>query len=296
MATIKHIITGAKIVSGGWPLIAIAFLFKFGLAFLFVVPLQNLVSETFAYRPAAELLLKEWNLTPLIDFMFHNRNALKQYGYFVVIGIILTLTLHLFLSGGFFRALAIAQQGEYKRFSVERFFSWCGRYFRIFLKIAVISAIFYVVIAFLFIILSTLGMRLILSDFTSEPVTIFAALGRLIVLLLLLLFINMIMTYVKIAAVSDDEGRILDALGEIMLFLSKNLGKTLALYGGLLIGLLVFLGMYLALQKGCGLLPTALTITATFILQQILSLTRSWYRLVGYASQINLYRNCRAPI
>ena len=137
-------------------------------------------------------------------------------------------------------------------------------------------------------------MHLILTDFTPEPVTLFVALGRLIVLLLLLLFINMIMTYVKITAVFGDESHILDALGETTEFLSKNLGKALALYGGLLFGLLVFAGIYWALQKGCGFLPTALTIIALFILQQVLSLTRSWYRLVGYASQIGLYMNNRA--
>jgi hypothetical protein len=296
MTTIKHIVSGVKIVRLSWPLIAVAFLFKFGLAFLCVIPLQNLMSDAFSYRPAAGLLLEEWNLTPLIDFLLNHLYALKQYGYFAVIGMILALTLNLFLSGGFFRTLAVAQGGEYRTFTAERFFGWCGRYFWTFLKIAAISAIFYVVIAFLFIILSHLGMHLILSDFTPEPVTIFVALGQLILLLLLLLFINMIMTYVKIAAVSDDEDQILNALGETIRFLSKNLGKATALYGGLIIGILVFFGISWALQKGCGLLPTALTIIAIFIIQQALSLTRSWYRLVGYASQINLYQNCRAPM
>lgn len=294
MSTFKHILTGVKIVQMSWPLIVVTFAFKFALAFLFVIPLQNLASEAFGYRPAAELLLKEWNLTPLIDFIFNNLNVLKQYGYFIVVGVIFALTLHTFLSGGFFRALAVAQHGEYETLSAERFFGWCGRYFWKFMKIALISAIFYVVITFLFIILSTLGMRLILSDFTSEPVRIFVALGQLITLLLLLLFINMIMTYVKITTVSDEESQVLDALGETVEFFSKNFGKALALYGGLLIGLLFFWGIFWVLQMGCGLLPTTMTIIALFILQQALSLTRSWYRLVGYASHTSLYFNNRA--
>ena len=259
MATIKHIVTGAKIVRVNWPITAIAFAFKFLLAFLFVIPLQNLVSEAFGYRPAAELLLKEWNLTPLIDFVFSNLDALKQYGYFVVVGIILTLIIHLFLNGGFFRTLAVAQREEYRTFSAGGFFRRCGQYFWPFVKIAVISAIVYMAVAFLFVILSRFGLRLIINDFTPEPVKIFVALGRLMVLLLILLFVNMLMVYVRIAAVSDESRQILKALVAATEFLSGNLKNALVLYVGLLVGLAVLFGAYLLLQRGCDLLPTTLT-------------------------------------
>ena len=294
MSTIKHITQGVQIVQKNWTLVAIAYSFKFGLSLLFLIPLQGLVSNAFSYRPVAGLLLKDWNLTPIIDFIYRNQVVVKQYGSFIVVGIILTLILHIFLSGGFFRSLTLSQDEEYSSMRAQRFFGWCGRYFWPLLKIAVISAIFYIVITFLFIIFSTLGMRLIVSDFTSEPVKIMLALGRLVVLLLLLLVINMIMTYVKIAAVTDDEPQALNALGKTFEFLSKSFRKAFTLYGGLLLGLLALLVIYWILQKGCGLFSTTLTIVTLFLIQQFLSLTRSWYRLIGYASQINLYVNNRA--
>ena len=88
MSTIKYIIKGVQIVRKNWTLVAIAFLFKFGLSLLFLIPLQGLVSNAFSYRQVAGLLLKDWNLTPISDFIYRNQITLKQYGYFIIVGII----------------------------------------------------------------------------------------------------------------------------------------------------------------------------------------------------------------
>ncbi|MFQ6091307.1 MAG: hypothetical protein ACE5OR_01270 [bacterium] len=289
MVTARYILKGMRVVRRNWPLVAIAFLFKFGLALLFLTPLQSLVARAFGNHPAAGRLLEEWDLTPLIDFAYNNRTHLEQYGYFVLIAAIITIVLHLFLSGGLFRTIAFGLGQEQAAFTAEQFLGWCGRYFGRFFKIGAASVIFYVAIGALFIILSQLGERLILAEGAQGPVKVYAALGRMAGLLLLLLLVNMWMVYTKIVAVVHEERRLSVILGEALRFLRLTFWRAVSLYAGLLIGLLIIMGAYWALQKGCGVLPTSWTIVVLFSVQQALSLTRSWYRLVGYAAQTGLY-------
>ena len=279
-----------KVVRRNWPLVAIAFLFKFGLAFLFFIPLQGLVFGAFNNRPAATRLLTEWDMTPIIDFVYNNHNALEQYGYFIFVGIILTLALHLFLSGGFFRTLAVGLHEEKNVFNAERFFGWCGHYFWRLVMIAILSAIFYLALAVVYIILSKMGIRLILGELAPEPVRVFAALGRVTFLILLLMGVNVGLTYLKIVIVVQDYRSIFDAMGAAHRFLRTAYKRAILLYAEILIGLFLIIGMYWIFHKGCNTMPAPFAIITTFLVQQILSLTRSWYRLVGYASQMRLYR------
>jgi len=289
MAIMRHIVEGTRIVRANWPLVIIAFLFKLSLAFLLLIPLQSLVSQTFGHRPAAGHLLTEWDLTALIDFLYNSRTALEQYGHLLLVGIIIALAVHLFLSGGLFRSLAADLQEEPISFAAERFFGWCGGYFWRFVKLAIASAIFYLAVSVLCIILSGLGLRLIVGDMAHEPVGIVAASGRLVLLILLLLSVNVCMTYAKISAVVQEERGLFGILRAAFRFLRGSVWRAATLYGVLLIGLLVITGAYWVVHKGCHLLPTALTIASLFFVQQVLSLTRSWYRLLGYASQTDLY-------
>ena len=289
MMTMKHILNGMKVVRRNWPLVAIAFLFKFGFAFLFLMPLQGLVSGAFSNRPGAGRLLSEWNLTPIIDFVYYNHGALEQYGYFILVAIIIAFMFHTFISGGFFRTLTMGLREEQNVFTAKRFFGWCGYYFWRFVKIAIASAIFYLVIAVLFIILSELVTHLILGKEASEPVRFFITLGRITVFALLLLVANLVIMYTKIAAVVHEHPSLLDMLGSALQFLRNTFWRALTLWAELLIGLFLIMLMYWILFAVCNVLPTTSSIITLFFVQQTLSLTRSWYRLVAYASQTGLY-------
>lgn len=286
---INHIITGIKVVKNNHQLILIAFLFKFGLSFLFLIPLQSLVSDALSHRPAATKLLSQWDLTPIIDFAFTNRQALENYGYIILIGVIIALTLHLFLSGGFFRTLVLSELEESERFETERFFGWCGTYFPTFVKIAVLSVIFYLAITILFIILSTLGRHIFLGESVSVMVRFFIMLAQAAILILLLLFVNMCMFYIKIVAVTREPRSIFSILIELFRFLRENIGKAIALYLLLTFGLFFIIGIYLILHRFIVVLPITWSILLLFFCQQVLSFTRSWYRFVGYASHAHLY-------
>ena len=286
---INHIINGTKVVKNNHPLILIAFLFKLSFSFLFIIPLQNMLSNAFSHRPAATKLLAQWDLTPIIDFVFTHLKALESYVYIIPIGIIIAFTVHLFLNGGFLRTLILSTDEESEPFGIDRFFSRCGTYVLTFIKIALISFIFYLVIAILFIILSTLGMHLFLGESASEPVRFFTLTAQFVIFILLFLFVNMCMMYTKIAAVTKEPRSIYFILIESFQFLRKNIGQAIALYLLLLSGLLLISGIYLAFHRFVTVLPVTWSIIVLFLCQQATSFTRSWYRLVGFASQAHLY-------
>lgn len=286
---INHIIAGIKVVKNNQQLILIAFLFKLSLSFLLLIPLQGLVSDALSHRPAATKLLSQWDLTPIIDFAFTNLQALENYAYIILIGVIIAFMLHLFLSGGFFRTLVLSELEESERFGAERFFGWCGTYFPAFVKIAFLSAIFYLAMTILFIILSSLGMHVFLGESDSETVRFFIMLAQAAMFSLLLLFVNMCTIYIKIVTVTREPRSILSILIESFRFLRGNIGKAIALYLLLTFGLLFIIGIYLILHRFIVILPITWSILLLFFLQQVLSLARSCYRLAGYASHINLY-------
>ena len=139
-----------------------------------------------------------------------------------------------------------------------------------------------------------MAIHLFLSAPPSEPVQFFIMFIQLVLLIILLLFIHMGITYIKIAATTREHQRLFSILSESVLFLRRNLGKALILYGTLLLVLGLIMALYWLTSRIAGQLPTTVSILGLFLLQQSLSLTRSWYRLVGYASQMHLYvSNCK---
>jgi hypothetical protein len=289
MQTTKHITRGIRLVHHTRPLVAIAFIFKLGLSFLFLVPLQSLISSTLSHRQAATVLLTSWNPTPIIDFIFNTLAALKQYTLIVLVGAVLTLILHLFLSGGFFRTLVVSAREDSPSLTLEGFFGRCGKYFSLFLKIAFLSGIFYCAAATVFIILSDIGTDILLGTSPSEPMQFLTMLIQAVMLMMLLLFIHMGATYMKIIAAEGEGQRLYSILNETVLFLRRHSGKAVVLYGALLVGLILIMGLYWFTSRVTGRLPTSVSILGLFLLQQSVSFIRSWYRLVGYASQIRLY-------
>lgn len=286
---INHLIYGTRAVRKNFPVVLIAFIFKLSLSLLLLIPLQGILSDVLSHRPAATSLLADWNLTPLIDLIFNNPDVLQCYGYVIIVGSIIIFTLHLFLSGGFYRTLTILSQEDSETFGIDRFFAWCGEYFHVFFKLTVLSIIFYFAAAILSIILSELGVHLFFGKSVSEPARIFILLVHTAILILLLLFVNMCMLYMKIIAVTSRSRSILSIVNEACLFLRKTIGKVIVLYAILLFGLLVITGTYCFAHFSIQRLPLWLSIIALFICQQVFSFARSWYRLIGYASHIHLY-------
>ncbi len=288
MSSLRHLFQGMKIVRENRLLIAIAFLPKLALSLLFMMPLQGLISA-YDHRPAIASLLTESDMNVIIDGLFSHLGALRQYGYFSLAAMVMVYFVHLFLSGGLLQSLAACFSQERELFSPERFFVWCGRHFTALLKIAAISAVLYMVVAALWMIVSEAGVRLIAGEPAPEPVRFCAALARVVVLVLLLMLVNAAVTYGRIAVVVHPRHSLRETLSMAWLFWGRNFIPAVFLSMALMLGLVLMMGVYWALSAGSGLLPTAIGVVTLFAVQQVLSLTRSWYRLVGYASQTGLY-------
>ncbi|MCK4384987.1 MAG: hypothetical protein KAW52_01860, partial [candidate division Zixibacteria bacterium] len=119
---------------------------------------------------------------------------------------------------------------------------------------------------------------------------------KISVVVFLFLLVNMIGEYLRIFYVSQDaefaqnfKEKFLGFVKRAFRFLLTNFFKTLSLYYLLSFVLVLAILVYFGVNKVMeGIPKTSLYVLLVFLVQQILSLFRAFYRLVYYSSQIVL--------
>jgi hypothetical protein len=113
---------------------------------------------------------------------------------------------------------------------------------------------------------------------------------RILIGAILFALVNMIGDYLRIFSVQSDGQRFVKVVGTTFRFLLTNLLRVLSLCyllsAGLAVVILAFWGLLEIVNAMSG---TVLFILLTFAIQQVFVLFRSFFRLVYYSSQLNLY-------
>ena len=267
----------------------------------FILWLMNALVAAVAALPMFSLLSREWNYSlaagPMMDRFDIDYVVELIYKYWDSAPILLALltglgilyvTLTLLTAGG---TLAVFS-GTEKRFSAPVFFRGCGAFFWRFLRLFILSVIFYGI--FVFGVnggLSALFSRMT-RNWTMEKYVLFLSWGRLLLVAFFFILINMIFDYAKVRIVVE-EGRSAIAAGfRSIKFVFKNFRKTLAVYLlCFLLGVIV-IAIYNPLES---VLPqyTRKWVIAVFILQQLFILARVYVRLTFFSSEVILYEGLR---
>ncbi len=278
--------------SGVWEnkfLVGILYLFKIVFSLALLLPLYMMFSASFARNAKASNLLTWFDPSLLVDFVYHWRQALFVYLIMFILSCGLGLLVFIFLSGGFWGVLRDRVKNQGLNSRMERFFGYCGKYFWGMFKIFLFLLVLYLIAFFVFVIFSLIfdsaAGKANLWDLSSWKV-----LSRLAVGLILFFWVNMIGDYLKIFFVENFGQGFIRVIRKTFKFLLTNKLGVLSLYYFLSAILAVAIFMYLGLDKAMKAMPqTGFSIFLLFLIQQLLVVFVSFFRLVFYSSQLDLY-------
>ncbi len=201
----------------------------------------------------------------------------------VALGILYAL-LWAFLLGGVLERLA----GHGETVALSGFALAGGRYFPRFVRLAMMTAVSYVLIY-----LASRRFYAHLAHLTrdvTEERTIFAvSLLTLAVTSILLVIVHMASDYAKIATVLDDRRRMIRALAGGFRFVLSHPGVVFGIYYGVGLISLLLLGIYGLIAPGAGP-STIVGVVLAFFVGQAFLLARVAVRLTLLGSQIDFYR------
>lgn len=203
----------------------------------------------------------------------------------ILVPVLLYVALYVFLNGGIIGRL-LDREG---RTTPHSFFGDCGRYFWRFVRLFLVSLLFYA-LAFGAILggLSALFKPLVENARTEWTVFWISGL-RSIIALLLLSLVHMIFDYARILVVAEDDRRVRHALKAALGFIRKRFFRAWFLY--LLIGACFLAGMavYFFVEP---LIPDSglLWLGLGLLWGQAFILFRLWTKMTYFAAQAEYYR------
>jgi hypothetical protein len=199
-------------------------------------------------------------------------------GVFAVAGIA-----HLFLLGG---AIQLFFTGD--EFSMAAFFQGCGKHFWRFVRLVLVSLLFYVVVLLVNAALGGIGNKVWGEGSAATP-TIYWGWFRAAVLLALLGLVNLIFDYARIRMVAADSRKAFRGAFSALKFVFANFRRTAGLYIVVWVILIAIFAVYQGLATV--LVQNSLAIVFLLLLvRQAMVLARIWGQLLFYSSGAEMVR------
>lgn len=279
---------GIKNVWSNKFLIGIMFLFKLLFSVILLVPLYLMFSASFGANVKASDLLRGFDFSLLVDFIYHWRQTLSIYFLMLFLVSFLTIMIFIFFSGGFWGILRDQSKKKEGNSKIERFFGYCANFFWGMFKIALVLLVFYLIAIFLFLFFLSI-FNSVAGKGSFFEITSWRVVAKISILVFLFFLVNMIGDYLRIFYIENLEERFLVSVKRAFRFLLTNVFKALGLYYLLSLFLVLAVLLYFEMDKVMeGIPKTSFSILLIFLVQQISSLFRAFWRLVYYSSQIAL--------
>ena len=294
---VGSLIAGIKDVWVAKFLVGIMLVFKLITSLILVLPLYLLFSASFTANVKSSNLLAGFDPTLIIDFAYYWRRTLSVYFFMFILACGIIILIYIFLSGGFWGCLrdqnrkrvddsTLVSRGS----RMESFFSYCGRYCGGMLKVGLLMIPLYLFAFLLWLIFIAL-LGTVAGTGSVWELTSWRMMIKILVMLLLFFWCNMAGDYLKIFLLENPGDRFREVTRKAFRFVLTNLSSTLCLYyllSLILIGVILFYGGLYKLIGGVS--PAGIFVFIAFLFQQVLVVFLSFYRLVFYSSQINLYK------
>ena len=260
-------------------------LLNFIFALVLTAPLAALLSSSLGHSKIASELLGSLDVQWIAEFLYNSRGyPSTQAAPAIALMIIASLPLAVFLAGGALWLLI----NQATKYSPQRFFEGCGKFFWRFLRLFLISLLFYGIVLSLNKSLDRVADKIWGEGIVETPLVYFGWVRRLIILLLWM-FVNMVFDYAKIRIVAEDARSSVRAAFWSLRFCWRNLRATFGAFCAVAAIGLLFLLLYFGLT-----LPTGRTsmpaIVAVFVIMQLYVLSRVWLRLEFWSSETEIYR------
>jgi len=280
---------GIRKVWGNKLLALILFAFKLFFAILLLIPAYYMFARTFSFSPSSINFLKGYDFFLLVDFLSLWSKGISLYWVYFLTIVLISAFSYIFFSGGLWGGLYQSLREGKQKFNGEKFFGDCGRYFGSFLKIFFFIIIVYI-LAFFFALLIFSLIHTLAGKELSFASHILILIFELLILAILFMWVGMWSNYLRIYRIFFEEKKLIRILKPSLGFIFRNFGKTILLYYLLSVILVGTLIVYLGLNKILHLLPAnKFPVIFLFILYQLQSFFRSFYKLVYYSSHMVLF-------
>jgi hypothetical protein len=284
MGVIKAILNGVGTTCRKPRIVVILYVINLVFAGLVAVPFLFIVQGDLGHSVLG-MVVQPFDLPWIEEAAFTYQTALPGLlGSLVAAGIVY-LILQVFLNGGIVGRL-LDKEGPA---SLAEFAGDCGRYFWRYVRLFLVSLIFFIL---------TLGLIMRLVSALFEPLSEAAMTEwlplilsnlHLLIALLLLSIVHMIVDYARIAVVADEERRVLRALRHALTFLRKRFFRAWAIYL-LIVALTVAGAIVYFVVLGRLNAPSVAATVAGLVWMQLFMVFRSWIRTLFVAAQAEFYR------
>ena len=274
--------TGIKDVYKTKKLVLIFYLVQFVLAYILTKPISQLLSKAFSTATLNDVILNRFDLKYLYAMLREFGKGVDLFGLVFPLSLLYIL-ISIFLTAGVYWLFYTKTE-----FKLSEYFIKCGIYFSRFLKLFLVSMIFYVACFAIFALLSSLFGNLTKDTVTEVwPVILtFVKYGLLIFLFALVL---MIFDYAKILLIDESTSGVFSAAIEAMKFFMMNFFKTIGIFLLYIITGVLFFAVFKLIDSSI-ITNTYFTISIFFILTQIYIYLRQYLRLALYDSLIVYYQ------
>jgi len=278
MSIFKAFIEGIKQVNSNKKMLFTLFICNLLFALLIAAPLYFFLSSTLSRSLMADNLIQKFDIQFLIELIPQHLDALRPFAGLILVAALGFFVLSSFLAGGIIAFFHYQGKNSFFR----QFFQGCGAYFTRFLRLMLISLIFYCIAFIIFLI-----VQLITGAIFAETPLTFIIPG--IILIFLMLFINMLFDYAKIKTVVEDRKGMFRAVFNAIKFIFLHLKRAMGLYYFIVIAALVLTIILVSIKN---LIPSINwgLIILLFIWQQFIVIARLWLRMLFFSSQLQLYK------
>lgn len=292
---IGSLIRGIRLATVNWKMLLLLLAGNILMALPVAIPLVALILQTTSGTAVADSMMGDkldidW-VTDLINLQmpgFSLDSAGIQTALMLVVSAGTYLLLSAFFSGGMITVFA----SESGRFSVREFWAGCGEHFWRFVRLILISLVFYGAVIGVYIVIHRQIGRIDEAATAYEDVVYKRWMG-LAALMLMVLAVNMIFDYARIMTVISGSRKMIRQTAAALWFVVRHPLSSSSLYLGLV---LIGLGLFALLVRLRAALdePAWSSVFLTFAVGQSAIASRIWSRMSLYAGQIDLYL-CKSP-
>jgi len=248
-------------------------------------------SRAIGNSAVGESLLKRFDFNFLIEFLAYNRESIATIFSSIVVLTLLYLLLSTFLLGGVLFILTLRfksslSAGDEKRFA-QAFFQGAGKFFGRFFRLLVYSLLLWIASLIIFILLN-LVINIFAVGNSAEKIFFYSLWFRLGIAFIIFFLVRMILDYTRIKIAFEDSSKVFLSLMEMIKFVFKKLGKTLALYYLLLLTGLAFFAVFCCLRSAIHQ-NSLLTIVLAFLIGQLFIASQAWLRIACQKAQLVFY-------
>jgi hypothetical protein len=248
-------------------------------------------SRAMGNSAAAAGLLKRFDFNFLVEFISNHGESIATIFSSIVVLTLLYLLVSTFLFGGILFSLTLRLRsghlaGDGRKFG-QIFFQGAGKFFGRFFRLLLYSLLLWTA-SLVLLFLVNLFISLFAGREASEKLFFYTLWLRLGIALFIFFLVRMTLDYTRIKIAFEDSPKVFRSLLEMIKYVLKKLGKTLALYYLILLTGIVFFAALWALKL---IIPqnSFLTIIIAFLVGQAFMASQAWLRIAFQQAQLVFY-------